>query len=503
VSAAIRAARSGQTIVLRAGTYHESVAIPAGKRLTLQAYPGEAVWFDGTVPVTSWRRSGSTWTATGWTAEFDSTSSFSRGRNNPSFINRQFPMAAHPDQVFVDGVQLRQVASARQVTPGTFAVDARANTLTIGTDPNGRAVRASALERAIVVSGAGSVLQGFGVRGYATPVPQMGAVVVAADGAVVRDLVVRDNATTGISTYRAGVRLERVTVTASGLTGIHGNQADGLVIQDAVVSGNNSERFNPAPSAAGIKVTRTRGLTIRNTESSNNFSRGIWADESVYDMTFVGNRTIGNTEAGIEIEISDTAVVADNVSTGNKIGVLIFSSGNIKVYNNYVGGNSFMAIQVVQDRRRQSNRAHIGRDPRAPVPDPTMPWLVRNIEIVNNVFGSQGLFQFYALDKETRIPADRMNIRLDGNLFAAKVAGRDPTMVAWGGSNNVQLSRYQTPQDLARAKNPKWRNATARAGLTQESMLAEARRSDVAVPLPRDVAQAVGQPAGVRRVGPF
>ena len=43
--------------------------------------------------------------------------------DNPGFVDPAHPMAARPDQVFVDGAALTQVATAAQVTVGTFAVD--------------------------------------------------------------------------------------------------------------------------------------------------------------------------------------------------------------------------------------------------------------------------------------------------------------------------------------------------------------------------------------------
>src|SRR5690606_35869192 len=46
LKAAVRAAKAGQTIVLRAGTYREKVGL-IGKRLTIQPYPNERVWFKG------------------------------------------------------------------------------------------------------------------------------------------------------------------------------------------------------------------------------------------------------------------------------------------------------------------------------------------------------------------------------------------------------------------------------------------------------------------------
>ena len=38
-----------------------------------------AVWFDGSVPVTTWTQQGSTWVHSGWTAQFDHSASFTTG----------------------------------------------------------------------------------------------------------------------------------------------------------------------------------------------------------------------------------------------------------------------------------------------------------------------------------------------------------------------------------------------------------------------------------------
>ena len=105
VAAAISRARPGTTIVLRGGTYHESVFIPDSKAgLTIQPYPHEAAWFDGSVPITSWRNNGNgTWTSTGWTAQFDHWASFSEGSNAGNFVDPAYPMAPYPDQMFANG----------------------------------------------------------------------------------------------------------------------------------------------------------------------------------------------------------------------------------------------------------------------------------------------------------------------------------------------------------------------------------------------------------------
>jgi poly(beta-D-mannuronate) C5 epimerase len=56
VAAAVKRARQGATIVVRAGTYRETVG-RVSKRITLQPYPGERVWLKGSVVVSGWKRS--------------------------------------------------------------------------------------------------------------------------------------------------------------------------------------------------------------------------------------------------------------------------------------------------------------------------------------------------------------------------------------------------------------------------------------------------------------
>ena len=150
LAAAVAKAATGQTIVLRAGTYHEFVVV--NKDVTIQSYPHEPVWLDGSSAVTGWARSGATWKVGGWTTKFDSSPSYTRGSSGStaagwSFINPSYPMAAHPDQVWIDGVAQAQVSSLSGVSAGKFYVDYASNSLYFGSDPTGHAVRAAPFQR--------------------------------------------------------------------------------------------------------------------------------------------------------------------------------------------------------------------------------------------------------------------------------------------------------------------------------------------------------------------
>lgn len=509
VGAAVSRAAPGQTIVLRGGTYHEFVTVPAAKSgITIQAYPHEGVWFDGTSPVSTWTRSGSTWVHAGWTTQFDHSESFTAGQSNPhgwAFVGPQNPMAAWPDGVWIDGKPLTQVGSAAQVAAGTFYVDYGSQQLLVGSDPGGHSVRASDISRAFLILAPGVTLQGFGVQHYATALPALGTVHAQAGGTTIRDMIVTENATQAITfSSGAGNLVDHVSATLNGMVGVGGNVADNLTIRNSVLSGNNEQRFNPSPSAAGSKITRSRHLTIVNNDFVDNQANGLWFDQSDVGFTIANNTFSGNAIA-MQLELADTGIVANNVFDGGKYGAFIFDTGNVQIYNNSFIHHSVGAVFLSQDQRRQSDPTWyaINGDKRYPPGDPTNPWLLRNVTVANNVFlraPEGGMFQVYALDRKTNIPVDRMNVTINGNQFTYRDVRAQPTMVGWGGGDSVTVTRYETPAALSAAKNRAWQNlqeTAPGAGLVARSA------PNVAVPLPSDVAAAIGVPAGTTHIGPF
>src|SRR5689334_22114457 len=117
---AIDKAPSGATIVLRKGLYREQLTIPFNKKLTIQSYPNEAVWLEGSRVVTGWLPVGTTWSAP-WSTILDNKVSMTEGADERSrYLESGYPMAGDPHQVWVDGVELTQVGSASAVTAGKF-----------------------------------------------------------------------------------------------------------------------------------------------------------------------------------------------------------------------------------------------------------------------------------------------------------------------------------------------------------------------------------------------
>ncbi|RWZ50885.1 DUF1565 domain-containing protein [Labedella phragmitis] len=437
VARAIEEAESGDTLVLRGGTYHEHVEVRGGKRLTIQSYPGEAVWFDGAEKIDSWKAAGGDWVVGGWDYDFDTSPTFIKGApdnddESTKFLDPAFPLAAHPDQVWVDGQPLTEVGSRGAVKEGTFYVDRGSDQLFLGTDPSGRDVRASTLQLGIDIMTEGSVVRGIGVQRYATSVWQKAPLLAQASNVTFENVVTRDNAASGVAAARgSGITFRNMTISSNGRSGGGATYTDRFTLEDSLVEDNNVQRFKGSPSSGGFKIGRSRDVTFADNDFLANRTTGLWFDESVYDGTVTGNR-ISENGTGLTLELSQKVVVADNILDNNvTYGLHIQNTGDVQVWNNTIVDNERGPINIVQDERRQSNLKYAGHDPRQSLPDMTVPWLTKNITIANNVLGSATTSgMLHVLDQEKKLAAEDMRVTTNGNLYQNPTRG-GYTVVRW------------------------------------------------------------------------
>ncbi len=515
---ALTLVRAGGTVVLRAGTYHESVTVTK-PGVTIQSYPDEAVWLDGSSVVRTWTASGGSWVHGGWPYEFDSSPTYTRGAPDGTSegwqnVSPSFPMAAHPDQVWLDGVPQRQVDSADQVGTGTFFVDTAASRLYLGTDPAGHEVRASTLVMAMDIQSPDVTVRGVGVRGYATSIPDMGTVRVDEPAARVtfeNDVIV-DNATIGLSISSVGGQLRNLTVARNGLLGIHGHFADRLTLTAVAVADNNAEDFNVAPIAGGVKVTRAAGMTVRGSEFVRNRGNGLWCDESCYGFTVSGSHFAEN-DSGLYFELSAKGLFAGNRLTDNRLAALVVhNSSDVQIWNNAMSGNK-ITVWLNQDSRAPTSAGTYGRDKRRPFPDPEMTWELQDIVIANNALsrpaGSELWCGVVCVYDQTRTrTAAQMDLSLNGNVYHRTDPDRPSFLVRWSvaraGGNWVQ---YATLRDFAAATGQDRRSVErtgpdpiANSGYPRAEIATLGAR--VGLPVPSRVAAITGLAPGLRFVGP-
>ncbi|MWA04178.1 hypothetical protein F8568_028125 [Actinomadura sp. LD22] len=510
---AVTKARNGGTVVLRGGVYHESVTVPGGKRLTVQSAPHEAVWLDGSSQVTGWRQGNRAWVHEGWTARFDASPTYTPGARASGdsdfrFVSPDHPMAAHPDQVWLDGVPQKQVRARGDVKDGTFYVDEASRRLYLGSDPRGHDVRASTLSEAITVGGAGSRLRGIGVRRYATSLPQLGSVKVTAPDVTVENVAVNESATTGLSVLAAHARVRHVTTTGNGMLGVHANYADDLRLDAVRSTGNNVEHFKYSPVSGGVKVTRSRKVAVTGGVFADNLGKGVWMDESVYDITLTGDRILRNADHGVSLELSAKAVVAGNVIAGNAgDGLKVNNTSDVQIWNNSLAGNG-RTIHLAQDPRSPSDPHAAGRDPRQKTADPAMTWRVSKVVISNNTLADArpGTPCLLCVEDGThQRGGGQMGVAADGNVYV-RPDGNPRTLVRWargsGGTTDFgDLGRFRS--QTGQEKRGALKTAATAAGPDGELERTVAAQADAgnALPLPAPIATLLDKPTGTRHVG--
>lgn len=513
IGAAVDRAPSGSTIVVRSGVYHESVTVPRGKQLTLEAAPGARVWLDGSERVGGWHRTARGFVHRNWRVSFDASPTYTFGapdNTEPgwSFVNDRHPMAAHPDQVWVGDRAQRQVASRSRLGRGTFYVDQRHHRLFLGSDPGRRVVRASTRAKALSLRGARTAVRGIGVRRYAPSVPHMGAVTVEARGVTVSRMRVVSNATTGLHVSAADVVLRDVSLVRNGMLGMSATYADGLRLVRVTSRRNNTEGFNFAPVAGGIKIGRTQGVRVVRSTVTHNAGTGLWFDESthairVYDSTLTDNR-----RNGLALEISDGVRVADTVIAGNAgDGIKVNDTSHVALWNNTVVGNG-RPVDIVQDDRDGSDPATEGHDPRFPVPAPGMTWVNGPVAVHDNILGRGRTAANCLLcveDYSGRFTAKEMRVHASGNVYERADRSAPTWAVVWSrGPGDPAV--FDTVDEFTRATGQEQRHLdlVGRAAVTRGLRTTDVVRraaGRVAEPLPADLARALDRRAGTRHLG--
>ena len=394
-------------------------------------------------------------------------------------------MAAHPDQVWIDGARQAQKKSLAEVGAGGFYLDEATSQLYVGSDPTSKEVRASVLQQALSVRAPGVVLRGIGIRRYAPSVWQMAAVVMEKPDAVIENVVVSDMATTGISVLARGADLRKVTVEWAGMLGIHNRYADDITYDRVRSSHNNAEHFNVAPVSGGVKIGQTRGVTVTDSAFVDNFGHGFWTDMSVYDTVVRRSDFNRNAGEGLFLEISARALVVDSMFLGNeRSGIKVNNTSNVKIWNNTIVGNG-RSLWLAQDGRRNTNPSDPAVDPRVPFPDPEMPWELQDLSVSNNVIGlPEGTTNCVLCveDYSKKESGEAMRIFTDGNVYNRSSSSSPSWLVIWSRgatspSVHTTLDSYRAATGReARGREYVGTAVVSRAGVLSDAVQGRRRR---------------------------
>ena len=524
------------TIVMRDGehrTWYSNSANTAydivAKSLTIQAYPHEKPWFNGADIVTTWSSSGNNRWSTPW-----STPSFCDGKyysfaptaQNPDnsgpcshadmVKDPAFPMAGDPQMVFVNGTNLRQVATLDQVNAGTFHYDWNSRVITIGTNPGGKTVEVSARPIALILgNNKNYTLRGIGVHRYASNEYSNltgGAVYIGGNKSVIENVVFSHNAGTGLtlSTPRPGSRISNSVFSFNGALGLGGNGSsrantrNDMVVENSVFNSNNYEYYgvNCALSCAAgnIKLAHMVGFTIKNNVIENALGRtsmGVWCDLDCRDAKIVNNLIRNNGQHGIFYEVSRDGIIASNLLLNNGDKGIMLASATTRVYNNTIIVNQALSaraqgIMTYDDGRYPGNPSDVGPN-------------TSGVEIVNNIFsGPKGVLMLAtdgtganttkAVDYFSKIDHNAYHHNAGEKIFnwynANPNSGKYFTSVV---DFRAHTNFDQQGIDFAGGQDPFFTNPAAGNYTTRKGSAAEGSGA----PLPSDIANAIGTQSGV------
>lgn len=401
IGKAAAAMASNSTLIMRGGVYGPGVGpgavwtamtdnatkgytatVFSQSNITVQAAPGETVWWDGSELVDP-----ATFSADGgwWSKAY---TPFRRDPQIATWYGGTYPPAANnwaalddptpdwqfydygatypglwPEISWIDGIRCQQVWQLSDMVAGmagavdvwgnpcpTVFFDAYANQWYLPINPTGHTIRITTRQTIFNALGAGQTYRGFGIRRYATLQPQGAAIKLHRNDATLEHLWLEDiqgTAVTAIgasnSLTTAGLRptYRNLTVVRPGACGLSAHMVNDLVIDSCKVVNANIQDFNFAPSAGSVKIDETYGATITNSEFKNANGKHFWTDVDVQNVLVSNCDFDGSEDSAIVLELSRGLTVANNRIINCRVDdpIRLMDSEDFVEYNNAYDSN--------------------------------------------------------------------------------------------------------------------------------------------------------------------
>ncbi|MBB1587000.1 MAG: right-handed parallel beta-helix repeat-containing protein [Propionibacterium sp.] len=355
-------------------------------------------------------------------------------------------MAAYPEQVFVDGQPLTQVATRDEVTSSSFFVDdpdpvtlkepgnsrggynVKPHTGTsyvIGVNPAEHTVEVVQHSRALTITAAGAALKGVTVEKY-SPVQEWDyndpEIKLFTGGAMVfawaNDLVIEN------STFRYSSAASALGVANSQNSTVSGNvfenngaggfgidKSSNIAVEHNRWTSNNTSGFITTACGAyctlgDTKITHAEGIRFahnivdysnldKDASLPENYSTdhriGVWFDEGVINSQIVDNYFV-NVPVAIFNEVSSKNMIASNIVEGAGVGIHVSGSDDTQIWNNTIS-HALTSIFIQQDDRSKGcNERYEDGSCTRPQPwsvEHGLSWDTTGTAIYNNILSSE------------------------------------------------------------------------------------------------------------------
>jgi parallel beta-helix repeat protein len=406
----INAKPAGTTFCFAAGVHRISQTLrPKANQVLASA---QRAVLTGSIPLTGWTASGSTWAVRGALPAAYGLS----GQCEDNVAN----ICSLREQLFLDGTHLTRVSSLAKVAPGSFYADYAANAIYLGSNPTGHAVEMSKTATAIESNATGVVVRGLTIEHFASA-PQAGALVSGPGWTVVANDV-RWNHAVGVMLVRANkTTVDKNLIRNNGQLGLGQYASAAAAVTRNVITANNTDGFWIADwESGGIKSTRSSGTVSGNTIKANR-GIGMWADVADDGRVISSNQIVGNAADGIRFEISRNGTIENNIVTGNGFGtgrgsgtslwdgggININTSSGVTIRGNKVSGN--VNGVTIQSRTRG-----------------TGPWgtyLLRDVSVTGNTIEMTGGTQATGMVQNAGAAVPAGEVVFSGNKYVLDALG--------------------------------------------------------------------------------
>ncbi|HQI47042.1 MAG TPA: right-handed parallel beta-helix repeat-containing protein [bacterium] len=465
---AIAAARTGDAIILRGGTYRTG-GLKTNQGILLQPYADEVPILKGTRIATDWQDLGNGLWTTKWTQLFPARPAdwWRRNREGKSTPLWRF----NNDMVFVDGRFLQAAGWEGEVDDNHYYIDYDNQTVYICANPAKHLIEITAWDCALLrttagINGVPSDGKGYTLRGitftqYAyraleiegtepeglSPETNHGKMVT---GTTLEDCTI--SFCSRVAGYLRGdhLTLRRCRVSDTSTEGVYIIASNDVLLEKNIFTRNNIEMITGYyPAAVKIFNQCYRVVCRDNLVTELPWSNGIWYDVGNVDGVFVNNWVEGVGHSGGSIrtdqlwpsdngfffEISKGAICAGNLFINCDHGLMVLNSRDVQIYN-----NTFVNSTACIGRNGRSAQGdHFGWHPST---GPDVDQRDGHI-LVNNLFTSTAgwprplLFVWQPADLCARLGKPMLR-QMSHNVFVQENPEGATPLVLWSPAGNAQ-----------------------------------------------------------------
>lgn len=347
-----------------------SFFIKAGKYRLQQIQPKSGMSFvgengailSGAKKLTTFGQAGGLWYADGQT---QGTGNVSQGAEYGWCGTAGNNACVYPEQLIINNVQLEQVDTKAEVGPGEFYFDYGANRIWFKDNPSGKTVETSVTRYAFWGNADNVHIENLVIEKYANPGPhgainpRLGRIGSPADNWTIKNNTIRYNNGYAIL-LEDGLDIIGNNIHHNGHMGIAGNGRN-ILIRNNEVAHSCLHDYNCFPGLGAIKLVDAHNVTVKGNYVHHNYTHGLHSDLQSTNLVWEDNIVSDNEGAGLSQEISQGAVIRNNLFERNGFrrdgsrnqGIIVLNSRDIEIYGNTLRDNADGLVL------RQDQREHI------------------------------------------------------------------------------------------------------------------------------------------------